>query len=478
MIVFSDDFNFRRTNYTALFNYFDKERFLYSHDSFNSDFKRSKCSYKVDEQVASIGAVSCDFNESYKGIKLFEVYKQEVMQVCTSSNIWKTYENGPDEELWSFIVTNFNHELSLGVVSAKFWIDYWESYISTTKVQAGIAFNGAQIYNRAFTEVLKCFSIPVYCVEHFFTGHDFYFEQRYSSISNNSVLRSNQFCREKLKSSTAPSSSIYSKLFNAKNKNVKKIPYLSMDHAGYCLILAQVCNDYAITSSHNHFKNSIKFYIKLVGELLKHTKTNIVIKTHPYEATKLAADVQGTYAALMEYKNNLPEDLGKRLMIVDNYSIDGLIDASRYIVTLNSQSGLEALQRGKPVVCFGGAFYQGKGFTYDFDSIEEFIKVERDIALSPKMFNFFLDFMYVSFNHLIGTNEEFKLEKIFESTKHSFAKRAAGTPVNGSLKASSKKVKTKNKRIYRLARKFLTNPRRFFADSRFGLLRLAGKVIK
>ena len=288
-------------------------------------------------------------------------------------------------------------------------------------------------------------------------------------MPNNSILQNQIYCINKYKNIKDKNIS-FLRLLKGKNKNVKQPAYLSPLDRDYILIIAQVKNDFSIFSPKNIYKNTIKFYLDLVNKLLKHTKYNIIIKTHPYEIKKVSNLSETTFFILnreLKYVDNA----NKRVKIIDNFSINSLIDNALMVITLNSQSGLQAAHRFKPIVCFGEAFYSHKGFTYDYTNIDEFINNIHNIKYSLDNYLNYCKFIDVCFEHLIGIGDEDKLKSILEkiiilNKKNNITLKTAPKIIlnKEKTKISTKQILTKK------IKKFFRSPIEFFVDSKIFLL--------
>ena len=155
------------------------------------------------------------------------------------------------------------------------------------------------------------------------------------------------------------------------------------------------------------------------------------------------------------------------------------------MITLNSQTGIEASSRCKPVVCFGSAFYGGKGFTYDYEDIDTYIQDISNIHFSIDNLLAYKNYKKNIFSHLIGTGEDYKVEKIFQILGvRLIAKKVIANEVTKSVESPKKPIKQVNlKNIketkvvndkqqdipknLRLIRKLYRDPKRFFLDTRF-----------
>lgn len=96
-----------------------------------------------------------------------------------------------------------------------------------------------------------------------------------------------------------------------------------------------------------------------------------IVKLHPHEAIWAKND---TFDFLRRRHPNLN-------ILRDEVNARSLMSASNAVVTVNSQTGLEALLLKRPLVALGNAYYTGLGLTYDVKS-EEDVKVALSAALN------------------------------------------------------------------------------------------------
>ncbi|KGQ70976.1 hypothetical protein OA57_01635 [Chelonobacter oris] len=512
MILFSDDFNFKKENFPELYACLEKHGFSFKFDKGHSERKKKWGDYTkyIVNNIESISLNSLD-NKSYKGYNIKSIIYMELLYACASTELWRRVENIDENTFWKYIIEYYPHYILGAVNEAKFWIDYWIENINFTKISVGLCFGGSTIYTRAFCEVMKLNNKPVFCMEHFLTGRDFYFELRYQSLPNNTMLQSDLYYKNILinQSSSLKYDDVALKFDNRNNKNVKQPAYTSVIEENYILILAQVSNDFSICSEGNLYKNSISFYKNIIDIILNNSNKDIIIKTHPYEKNKLHKGVSSTYQNLSDFISQKSGSFQKRIKLYEDKSIEGLLDKCDYVITLNSQSGLEALYRNKIVATFGSPFYRNKGFTYDFTDLEEFKENINNIKLKTEHIQNFYKYMSVFFGELIGKGEK---EKVFERIKpfiklnntvstslsNDDRKKNSNKEINNSGAKSINKSKLvggqpkltrdisyKNERVKnnvsknkRLLKKLIKNPKAFLLDSKFGFLRFLGGFFK
>ncbi len=112
---------------------------------------------------------------------------------------------------------------------------------------------------------------------------------------------------------------------------------------------------------------TVKYLIKNGSEM------NWIIKLHPYNAFKLQRESKDEESELRLLRPLLP--LPKNMVImkadteINTQSLFPIID---YVLTVNGTVGMEFPCFGIPSVLAGTGRYDGRGFTYDNDTIEEY----------------------------------------------------------------------------------------------------------
>lgn len=493
MIIFSDKTNFKRENFPALFDYLDSHAFEYGFDESNPALKSAWGNYDYAAFSHEYRAAAESKVRIYNGIDVDDCVKDEFFSRHALNDGWGASGKQSESELTAFLTENFPDELRDCRAAACYWIDYWEQTFSRLKPAAAITFGGNLIYSRVFLAIAKKMGIPGFVAEHFFTGHDFYFEPRYSSIPNASFLRSKRFTDALNKQKPPADSDVWRKIYSQKNKNVQQPAFTSYKLRNYALVLAQVPNDFSIFSSQNKWKNSIGFYKSVIAEILEFTTDPIVIKVHPYERMKNKGASVSTFDAIKDYREQLAYEKRARLHIVEDYSLTGLISGCKYAITLNSQSGLEVAAHGKPLICFGGAFYGRRGFTTDLDEIAQLRDVVPTLGFSERILTSYVAFLNAAFCHLIGNDEGHKFSAIF-SNINLRVKSGGRLKVQDSLKStelagvmvpavtvnrvsSTERPKSSSGRRKQLWRKFKKDPRAYCLDSKHALLRFIGRKV-
>lgn len=427
MIYFSDDFNFNPANFPALFAWLKKGRHSFDFDRQAPALKKRWGDYQNDFRPADRIEAGEIVAETCLGFNLYDIYEPELLFACAASPLWPQLEPPAEkDELVRLLYPLFPELFNLCRSAARHWLNHWRRHLPG-RVKAGISFGGSLIYAQAFARVLAAEGLDSLMVEHFFTGHDFYFEKRVEPLPNDSILKNNDYCRELEMRGLNPLTR-HLKIQRARNKNVRQPAFKMPQNSGYALILGQVANDFSILSRSNPFKNSVGFYQKALDALLERSEMDIVIKTHPYEARKVKAGGRTTYALLQEYLERKPPALRGRVSLVDERSLAGLISRAAFALTLNSQAGLETLMQGRPLICFGRPFYGGKGFTHDLGGLDELGPAIRagGISLSVGQFEKLGTFLDAAFEHLVGQGEEHKIGEVLGPASISGADSKSG----------------------------------------------------
>jgi hypothetical protein len=135
------------------------------------------------------------------------------------------------------------------------------------------------------------------------------------------------------------------------------------------VFLGQVYTDASVLFGINDFKDPVEILEVLVDYVVAND-FELFIKLHPKELDGLNT-LREPYDSitLRKIKENhgLYEKIESNGVSVDYKNLDtySLIETADLCVTINSQSGFEALAFGKEVVLCGRAFYSGLGLTYE-----------------------------------------------------------------------------------------------------------------
>ncbi len=545
-ILFPDQVHFHDRNFKSLFDTIKKHSIRHTFvtnmhhlvAAFGDYFEHKEQLINEYNEVSQLSNEEL-FKLKENGTMLFKVYRSEALSYFLSLPKFrnKISQNFTDYEIFENM-SQVNHEaLLLNISAAIFWLKFWDDKLKTLKIHTyACIFSGEQIYNRALLEKLKTHTTTPLVLEHFFTGNEFYFEEKYEPIPNNTnlkhmnayksiILPSNQdeFERKRIKA--------INKVLLSKNKNVlqpSEFQKIENDGRKIISIIGQVYNDYSIIGTATKYLSSINFYLELIDKLLDQESNYVVFKAHPWERNKTRQKLAPTYDALLNYREKLPYEKKNRLLITENFNLSDLINQSEHIVTLCSQSAIEAAFLGSKPVQLGNAFYGKKGFTYDYSCIDDFIndlqdeKLSRALTLNEykNLEIFLMKFLEVELASVhksgIGTLENklklypyIKLVKQEKPTIISEAKNEIQKLVSSPLESAlvqkaidivsnnltkedissetlSKKIvkdegitieKNKKSNLLRKFRKLTKNPKSFFFDSKSKILNKIGSVM-
>ena len=93
---------------------------------------------------------------------------------------------------------------------------------------------------------------------------------------------------------------------------------------------------------------------------------------------------------------DLREEVHERLLFANGNATQELIEASEFVVTLNSTVGLESLLLGKPVMTLGQAFFNIPGLVAHADSADELLALAKRFpnwSLEPEVREGFLKYL-------------------------------------------------------------------------------------
>jgi len=135
----------------------------------------------------------------------------------------------------------------------------------------------------------------------------------------------------------------------------------------------------------NYFCGQIETYTNFVNQtmmlpvLLEGTEWKVIYKNHPLSLSKV--EIPGA-------------------INVDNYHIGDILDACDGVTLINSGVGVLSVAYGKPVYCFGQAFYQQEPLSFNVSDANELVKLitddsqKYDKALAMKFISFLINDFY------------------------------------------------------------------------------------
>jgi len=535
-ILFPDALHFHKRNFKSLMEYIENKDI---ETIFSNEFDELKALYGNYKSKKSLlikyydilSGLSLEelYNKQYKGINVFEVSKAELLSFLMPKSNWLTVSVSSDTyEIFKKSYKENKEELLLNMSMSIFWIDYWSrklSFKNYKNINACVIFSGSLIYVKTLSYLLQNTKIKVFVVEHFFTGNDYYFEEKYTHIANNGDIKFNNIYSQMMKDFLDQDSHIIerdiikaiNKIKLKNNKNVKQPKELSCQEIEFdntkkvILIIGQVINDFSILETLMPNINSLEVYKNIIDGILTGTDYNIIFKAHPWELQKVNIKESLTKNSLLNYvESNYGDTVKTRFKLVENYNIETLFNQSDIIVGLSSQSLLEAAFMGYKTHQIGQAFFGNKNFTFDHKDEFEFLSyikkhenIKRTLSLQEyrQLMNFFaicLEHYLVSSHNsgkaklharlsnntnsisIIGKNTEFSLDFSVPMKRESQERENPNIlDIFHNNKPFKKKIvenivlaMSSDKK----AKKFLSNPKQFFEDSNYLIVKLLGKI--
>lgn len=166
------------------------------------------------------------------------------------------------------------------------------------------------------------------------------------------------------------------------NQHKSKGGNVPAELGGYILFLGQVYTDASLLFNQNEFSKNVISLIREVIRISKNLNKPVVLKLHPKENHGSDPVLFRPYENLTHRKllgAGIKESPNDKIFIdhTDRWSTYNLIEKSTLAVTINSQSGLEAMLLGKELICCGNSYYenlQSCNSVRDNKSLESTIK--------------------------------------------------------------------------------------------------------
>lgn len=272
-------------------------------------------------------------------------------------------------------------EVSRGEVTARFlncaryFAAEFQQLILRERPIAAVVVNGYLAQQRIAATLMHRASRQVLALENSFANDRFYWETETGAIGNRhgmagifwerlryvalTELETKQLQEFWLSRDTSRSfDSMIVQPHPTVKGDVRKI--LGLDGSTrYALILSQIPYDSVVVDDSAGYDSLLDFIYAAVDAVLATDSHIAVIRTHPKETQE---STDHTARTLREkYARN------HRIRIVSGQEINtySLMDDADFGITLNSQSGLEFLARGRRLIVGGDAYYGHKGFTLD-----------------------------------------------------------------------------------------------------------------
>lgn len=409
-IAISDSFHIHERNFPSLFSFMASENITPNillekgSDGYNlikalgdysdiSGYLSPLIARYIQNQAKVFAAEDADslYETKVADLRLWPLCRSELLAYLLTLDNWQQEVVLKDDRaIFDKAWTENRETLALNLSAASYWLHHWyDRRKELFNNHYCCVFSGSMTYAQTLMELLRRSPTKVFVMESTFTGNDYLFEERYHPIANNMNIKSptvrtgrripamedpNQYDREVIKARN--------KVFSAQNKNVTQPPERTLPlfakPRDQILIVGQVANDFSLIEDGFPYVSSIPVYIQMLEKLLEETDYNIVFKAHPWESRKVHLQSPKTFDALAVFIEALEDEKRARIMLVEDVNLHGLINASRYFVTLCSQAGIEAAILGLKPFILGKAFYSGAGFTEDCPDIDALVAAVRD----------------------------------------------------------------------------------------------------
>ena len=513
-ILVPDSLHINKRNFSSFFSWIEKNKINIHFENNNKDWISLYGVYdsKLDilyEKIDLLTKIEEEelFAFCVYDLNIFNICRAELLSLVATRPEWYN-EDYPNNlrEIYKKLYTNNRSELLQNMAAAWYWVDFWKKRLSELKQFSHCCvFSGGLIYQKSLIELLKYTPTKVMVMESLFTGNEYYCEERYSSIANNSDIKhlaifnsykktfssKSEYDKERMKA--------INKFLLMKNKNVQQPTdseiLVFKQQKPIITIIGQVINDFSVLEYKGRGLSTIKIYKELISKLSENG-FNVVLKTHPWEEKKNNIRTSLTKNIIEEFLKNLTENQQECIKIVDHYSIKKLFKQSDFIISLNSQGLLEAAFDGIKPIQLGNAFYGKKGFTYDYDFLDidqlvnDLVVNKLTPTLSLEEFDLFEEFITILLQkhavsiHASGVSvlsRKFNLPTIIPLVENVPKEKSKTT-----LPTQKDVVKKENTTIVNMVelpkvvlqsdknrkyQKFRNNPRQFFADSRNPVIR-------
>lgn len=412
-------------------------------------------------------------------------------------------------DIFEFIKNEPKHyrQFVANIASAAFWVEYWNAYFEKSSgFDAALIFSGSLTYARSLIEILRKTSIRVFLLESFFTGNDYYCEERFLPLPNESFIKhKNYYDSVELNELDYDFDRVkaLNKIILSRNLNVKQPPFGGSDVGdGFVLVVGQVVNDFSVLGYGEAGVSTLALYSQIIEKILASTSLNVVFKSHPWENSKHNLKSSVTANFIREKFSNFLDD---RLYVVEDFNIEELFSKAKSVILFNSQAGIEAAWFGLKPIVLGCPFYGEKGFTKDLSPlfIDEIVDAINQVGCNRQLltlaeydkFELFLvkSFIYsLVSKHKSGVSQLRKIlapvryiklsekkdysdDTFPQNSNNATAVKAAvavpGAPVGSSTKISD--LSGFEKKLIKLIR----NPRGFVRDSKNPVLRFFSRFV-
>jgi len=380
-ILLTDTVHLNSRNFTSFFQAIDNNsRFEVHREEVSSDLVSAYGNYYKVREITSIkkniSSLCQDelLSMEERRINIFSICESELLSLITTKDSFSGIElSGTPSERFSYYFENHHNDLLINFAAGIYWIRRWFAKLRSLPVMHySVVFSGSSISNKAFIALIKRTQCRNFVVESSLTGNDYYFEEKYDHIANNSDIKFKSTYskalvahredpidrqRENIKG--------INKLRLMVNKNVTQpveSEPLQLDNKINILLMCQVTNDYSVLEEKI---STIEFYKETLRTLSRY-ECNVIVKLHPWENKKANLKRAFTKEVLEKYADEELDQSCANYYFVEDYQIKQLFDLTDFVMGLNTQSLIEAAFNGLKPLQFGNAFYGKKGFTHDY----------------------------------------------------------------------------------------------------------------
>jgi len=393
-ILFPDNWHFHRRNFKPLFSTLESKDVQHIFEVSRKSWWKAHGNYQSFQKELMAAKVFIEQQDQWQlashiGVNIWDIAKAEFLCNALSQEGWyqsKVANNSDAVFQKAFLDPQDKARLLLCLAAAYDWLSFWDQYLSNhADITHVLVFSGSYVYTRSLMELAKQRNLRIFVLEHFFTGNDFYLEERSSPITNNSNIAAEKICDPELYSidqSFIRSAYAYSRLRNKKNRNVPNHDSVFcpnwLTKSTTVFIIGQVVNDFSLIETSAKILSSISIYQQLIQETLEKTNANIIFKAHPWERKRAPIFGSITKNVIEQFVSSLSKAHQERIRIVEFEPIHELFKNSDVIVGICSQGLLEACQYGFKPVVIGSAFFSNQGFTREYVDVESFV---RDLSV-------------------------------------------------------------------------------------------------
>jgi len=498
--LLADDIHIKKKNFASLFSFceprgiafvFDKEASL----SKSAYGKYEECTEALADEKAIINSIPEKelYSFRHRNISVFEVARAEMLSYLASLKNWQKGHFGENAyDIFDKALKENKEDLMLNMAAALHWIEYWYHRTKNTPRLAYVGiFSGSLSYAKALIEIMKYRQGRVFVFESFFTGKHYYCEEKYGPIANLSDIRHKTVLASIALESDqilfdSKKREVLNIIANMKNKNVSQPPSTGKritKGAKTLLVLGQVLNDFSLLEVDKVGISSLAIYDDVISAVLSKTDYEIIFKAHPWEHKKHNLHTSMTLQFLSDRHKT------SRVHFVEDHALNDLFDEACAVLTINSQSGIEAALRGFKPITLGEAFYGYNGFTHDVArsdinrEIPLLLSSPDKLRLNIKEYDSLMSFLVRVIDRWLiaesGGNSERRLKEIFYEVAGvkslNTVNKIIQTPKTVAVSSSSQKG---GNAIRKKIKKLIRDPESFFRDARFPPLRIVSEIVR